>query len=59
MAFYRLYFMNQSTDHIEAVREFEAADDSDAIMIAEGWRKDSRGELWCAERKIRSWAAES
>jgi hypothetical protein len=44
---------------IESFREFEASDDADAIMIAEGWRESQAMELWEKDRKVQSWLASS
>ena len=46
MRYYRLYFMDRFTGHIDHFREFEAEDDGSALTIAEGWREDRPMELW-------------
>jgi hypothetical protein len=55
--YYRLYFMDAFSGHIEHFREFEAADDSTAVALAEDARGRSPMELWCGNRKVRRWEA--
>ena len=55
MLYYRLYFMDRFSGHIDHYREFEAADDEGAVAIAEGWRESGPMELWNLERKLRHW----
>ena len=55
MRYFRLYFMDRFTGHIDHFREFEAADDEAATVIAEGWREDRPMELWNRDRKLRRW----
>jgi hypothetical protein len=55
MRYYRLYFMDRFSGHIDHFREFEAADDDAALAIAERWREDRSMELWNLERKLRQW----
>ena len=55
MRYYRLYFIDRFTGHIDHFREFEAADDEAATLIAEGWREDRPMELWNRDRKLRRW----
>jgi hypothetical protein len=55
MRYYRLYFMDRFSGHIDHFREFEAADDDAALAIAERWREDRPMELWNLERKLRQW----
>jgi len=43
MLYYRLYFMDRFSGHIEHHREFEAEDDEAAIATAEGWREGGPG----------------
>ena len=52
---YRLYFMNQSTGHIEHRREFLADDDATAMTIAAGWTKGQPMELWLGTHKGKRW----
>ena len=55
MRYYRLYFMDRFSGHIDQFREFEAEDDDVALAIAEGWREDRPMELWNRERKLKYW----
>ena len=57
MRYYRLYFMDGFSGHIEHFREFEAEDDDSAVAIAEAWREGQPMELWNRERKLRHWDA--
>ena len=55
MRYYRLYFMDRFSGHIDQFREFEADDDDRAVEIAEKWREDRPMELWNRERKLKHW----
>jgi len=55
MRYYRLYFMDRFSGHIDYFREFEAEDDSVALGIAAGWDNGSTMELWNRERKLQRW----
>jgi hypothetical protein len=55
MRYYRLYFMDRFSGHIDHFREFEAEDDSTALGIANGWSTGSPMELWNRERKLKRW----
>ena len=55
MPYYRLYFLDRFSGHIEHFREFEADHDDAALAIAEGWRDDKPVELWNRNRKLRNW----
>ena len=55
MRYYRLYFMDRFTGHIDHFREFEAEDDATAIAIAEGWREACPMELWQSQLKLKHW----
>jgi len=59
MSYYRLYFMDRFSGHIDRFREFDAEDDGAAVAIAEGWREGRPMELWNRNRKLRRWLAES
>jgi hypothetical protein len=59
VAYYRLYFLDGLGGHIETFREFEASDDADAIMLANGWRGSQAMELWEKDRKVQTWPAKS
>lgn len=55
MLYYRLYFMDRFSGHIDHFREFEAATDDRAVEIAEQWRNGTPMELWNRHRKLRRW----
>lgn len=55
MAYYRLYFMDRFSGHIDHFREFEAEDDLAAVEIAEGWASGGPMELWNRTRKLKRW----
>ncbi|HEU5482793.1 MAG TPA: hypothetical protein VFU80_06870 [Sphingomicrobium sp.] len=57
MILYRLCFINPHTHQVDREREIEASDDVDAIHTAR--ESDHRPlELWCGNRKIRTFGAE-
>lgn len=55
MRYYRLYFMDRFSGHIDHFREFEAEDDAAALAVAEGWREERPMELWSGPLKLRHW----
>ena len=55
MRYYRLYFMDRFTGHIEHFREFEAEDDEAALAISESWREPQPMELWNRQRRLKCW----
>ena len=55
MRYYRLYFMDRFSGHIDYFREFEAETDDDAMRTAESWREDRPMELWNRQRKLQRW----
>jgi hypothetical protein len=57
MVYYRLYFMDRSSGHIDHFRELEARDDESALAAAEGLRSGSPMELWNRHRKLKHWDA--
>ena len=58
MRYYRLYFLDRCSGHIEHFREFEAEDDDAALAIAEDWRELQPMELWNRHRKLKHWDAD-
>jgi hypothetical protein len=58
MRYYRLYFLDRFSGHIEHFREFEAEDDDAALAIAEDWRELQPMELWNRHRKLKRWDAD-
>ena len=55
MAYYRLYFLDRLSGHIDHFREFEAQDDVAALATAERWRENQPMELWNRHRKLKHW----
>ena len=57
MAYYRLYVLDDRSGHFVGFEEIEAVDDPEAVR-ASGPHIGARAlELWCGERKVRSFAA--
>ena len=57
MLYYRLYYFDRFSGHIDHFREFEAEDDASAISVAERWFDGCLMELWNRERRLRRWDA--
>ena len=57
--YYRVYFLDRYSGHIDHFREFEASTDADALMIAESWRGGGPMELWNRHRKLKHWNEQS
>lgn len=55
MLYYRLYFFDRYSGHIDYFREFEAEDDAAAMVLAEGWNDGHPMELWNQERRLKRW----
>lgn len=55
MLYYRLYYMDRFSGHIDHFREYEAEDDASAITLAEGWANGRAMELWNRHRKLKRW----
>ena len=55
MLYYRLYYFDRFSGHIDHFREFEAPADSAALAIAEGWITGRPMELWNRERRLKRW----
>lgn len=55
MRYYRLYFFDGHTGHIDHFREFEAEEDAQAVAIAEGWSGGEVMELWNRQRRLKRW----
>jgi hypothetical protein len=58
MAYYRLYLLSAPDGHFIGFEELEAADDVEAIRLAERHLGPQPLELWCGKRKIRTFAAQ-
>ena len=55
VAYYRLYFLDGFTGHIDHFREFHAESDDAAIAYAEDALGSMPMELWCQHRKVMHW----
>jgi hypothetical protein len=55
MLYYRLYYFDRFSGHLDHFREFEAEDDAAAIAVAEQWNDGRSMELWNRERRLRQW----
>ena len=55
MRYYRLYFFDRYSGHIDHFREFEAEEDTAALAIAERWSDGQVMELWNRERRLKRW----
>ena len=55
--YYRLYFFDRFSGHIDNFREFEAAGDASAVAQSAGWRELDAMELWRGRRKVKRWEA--
>ena len=55
MLYYRLYYFDRFSGHIDHFREFEADSDSAAIALAERWSDGRPMELWNRERRLMQW----
>lgn len=52
MAYYRLYFLNDRTGHIDRFEEFDVDDDEAAVARAHRQLGTSPLELWSGGRKV-------
>ena len=55
MLYYRLYYFDRFSGHIDHFREFEAEDDAAAIELAQQWNSGAPTELWNRERRLQRW----
>lgn len=55
MLYYRLYYFDRFSGHIDHFREFEADDDHSALALAAAWSDGRCMELWNRERRLRRW----
>ena len=55
MPYYRLYFMDRYSGHIDHFREFEAEDDRAALSAADRLHEGQPMELWNRHRKLKHW----
>lgn len=57
MAYYRLYRLSEPAGHFVGFEEIEAEDDVAAARLAEGRSGAQPLELWCGQRKVRTFPA--
>ena len=55
MLYYRLYFFDRFSGHIEHFREFEAESDTAALAAADSWNNGCPMELWSRDRRLKRW----
>ena len=55
MIYYRLYYLDRFSGHIDHFREFEADGDEAAIDLAQGLANGRPMELWNRHRKLKRW----
>lgn len=55
MPYFRLYYFDRFSGHIEHFREFEADDEGAAVAVAERWSDGGPMELWNRERRPKQW----
>ena len=55
MLYFRLYYFDRFSGHIDHFREFEAEDDSAALRVADQWSDGRPMELWNRERRLKRW----
>jgi hypothetical protein len=53
--YYRLYFFDGFSGHIDHFREFEAEGDAAAIALADRWSDGRAMELWNLNRRLKHW----
>lgn len=54
MAYYRLYLLSSPSGRFVGFEEYEAADDVEAVRVAESHPGSQARELWCGKRKVRA-----
>ncbi len=57
MAYYRLYLLAETGGKFVGFQEIDAADDAEAVRLAEAQAGVGPLELWCGKRKVRSFPA--
>ena len=57
LAYYRLYLLSGPAGRFIGFEEIEAVDDVEAIRLAERHLGPQPLELWCGNRKVKSFAA--
>jgi hypothetical protein len=57
VGYYRLYLLDGPNGRFVGFEEIEAADDVEAVRVAETLPDRQARELWCGKRKVKSFAA--
>jgi len=57
VGYYRLYRLGEPGGRFVGFEEFEAADDVEAVRLAESHIGPQALELWCGTRKVRGFPA--
>ena len=57
MGYYRLYLLDGPDGRFVGFEEIEAADDVEAVRLAERLPGSKARELWCGKRKVKTFAA--
>jgi hypothetical protein len=52
MPYYRLYFLNPHSGHIDDAEDFHSCDDVEAICLVNQRKEAVPTELWCGGRKV-------
>ena len=55
MPYFRLYYFDRFSGHIDHFREFDAEDDGAAVAVAQRWNDGRPMELWNRERRLKQW----
>ena len=59
MAYYRLYLLDGPKGRFVGFEEIEAADDVEAVRLAEAVSPAKARELWCGKRKVKTFSAKT
>ena len=57
MGYYRLYLLDGPKGRFVGFEEIEAADDVEAVRLAEAVPHANARELWCGKRKVKTFPA--
>jgi len=57
LSYYRLYTLERADGRFIGFEEYDAADDVEAVRLAERFRGSRPLELWCGKRRVRSFSA--
>ena len=56
LSYYRLYMLERTDGRFIGFEEYDAADDVEAVRLAERFCGSHPLELWCGKRRVRSFA---